>query len=147
MVGNPRADTGQARRRALFHLRARPEPGRPLTLKDELIGTVLIRDRTHNDHRCPSRNGTRSRRWLGEHLTNALGAMNTRLNPSGCTMDAGDSAFARPPRKLLKLDHGSPLERCTRGQSGIPNKGGSCSHAGSGIRKAPGPSKTWAICA
>jgi hypothetical protein len=33
MIRNPRAGDGQARRRALFHPRARPQPGSTLTLK------------------------------------------------------------------------------------------------------------------
>ena len=59
---------------------------------------------------------------------------------------AGDSALARRHASYSNPIVGR-LERRTRSQSGMPNKVGSCSHTGSGIRKAPGPRKTWAICA
>src|ERR1700730_16815213 len=35
MIKTPRADGGQDQRRALFHLRARPRPSRPLTLRTD----------------------------------------------------------------------------------------------------------------
>jgi hypothetical protein len=70
--------------------------------------------------------------------------------------DALSSAagLARRPAGLSLSENPRPRTRSADpwwaarlGQSRIPNIGGSCSHPGSGRRKAPAPRKTCAICA
>src|SRR5258707_5990122 len=65
--------------------------------------------------------------------------MKRLLNSVTCIM--GLVAAPSPSGKLVKCDRAPRLERRTRSQSGTPNNVGSCSHTGSGTRKAPGAQK------